>query len=236
MRYLHSLGVKTIINLEDSENIKKMEENLAKKFRMTVISPWLHVKSPPLRWECPSKEDLHEVVNIIEKEIQIGNPIYVHCFQGVDRTGMVIAAYRVIVQKWDPEGAISEWKQVVEKATIPLSEWQNWYNCFLNFPVIKHILSHRQKISSSTTCSQEANKLLERIDNWIKGMRNLGIPQFPGLFVAKETKEIYRSAVDYWLLSLIYAQEARSFITENCDVPNARKYFNRALEVKLTKL
>lgn len=35
--------------------------------------------------------------------------IYVHCKHGVDRTGFVIAAYRVLERGWDVEDAIDEW-------------------------------------------------------------------------------------------------------------------------------
>ena len=34
--------------------------------------------------------------------------MYVHCEQGIGRTGCVVAAYRVRVQGWTPEAAVDE--------------------------------------------------------------------------------------------------------------------------------
>lgn len=36
-------------------------------------------------------------------------PIYLHCEHGADRTGMLVALYRVIYQGWSPEEAYREW-------------------------------------------------------------------------------------------------------------------------------
>lgn len=35
-------------------------------------------------------------------------PVYVHCLDGLDRTGVLIAAYRVLMENVDPEAAIAE--------------------------------------------------------------------------------------------------------------------------------
>ena len=35
-------------------------------------------------------------------------PVYVHCRRGCDRTGAVIACYRILVENWDAERAIAE--------------------------------------------------------------------------------------------------------------------------------
>ena len=39
-------------------------------------------------------------------------PVYVHCEHGVDRTGLVIALYRVYYQGWTPEQAHAEWARL----------------------------------------------------------------------------------------------------------------------------
>jgi len=38
-------------------------------------------------------------------------PVLVHCMQGADRTGVVVAAYRVVAQGWPKEEAIREMRQ-----------------------------------------------------------------------------------------------------------------------------
>ena len=38
-------------------------------------------------------------------------PVFVHCQRGADRTGVVIAAYRISHEKWTDEQAITEAKR-----------------------------------------------------------------------------------------------------------------------------
>jgi len=38
-------------------------------------------------------------------------PIFVHCKHGADRTGMMTAAYRVVVEGWTVDQAVAEWTQ-----------------------------------------------------------------------------------------------------------------------------
>lgn len=54
----------------------------------------------------PTLEELKLAVKLIR--IRKDGGIYVHCEHGVDRTGMVIAAYRILVQEWPVEQAIKE--------------------------------------------------------------------------------------------------------------------------------
>ena len=53
----------------------------------------------------PSRKQLIEGVTLIESAPA---QIYVHCLHGVDRTGFVIAAYRMLVQGWTIEKAYQE--------------------------------------------------------------------------------------------------------------------------------
>lgn len=55
------------------------------------------------RWRLSHAIDL---VCQFQNEI---SPVFVHCTEGVDRTGIVIAAFRVLVQKWTPKAAYDEW-------------------------------------------------------------------------------------------------------------------------------
>jgi protein tyrosine/serine phosphatase len=38
----------------------------------------------------------------------VNHPILVHCQHGADRTGTMVAAYRIFIQGWNPEEAIRE--------------------------------------------------------------------------------------------------------------------------------
>ena len=81
---------------------------------------------------CPAN-DVKMVLTHIEVLIQQGKyPIYIHCKEGVDRTGFVIAAYRVMVDGWDVNEAIEKWKEEkteegkVIRSKAPLI----WESCF----------------------------------------------------------------------------------------------------------
>ena len=39
------------------------------------------------------------------------NPAYIHCEHGADRTGLIIALYRIVYQRWDIRDAYREWVQ-----------------------------------------------------------------------------------------------------------------------------
>jgi len=54
----------------------------------------------------PKPADLLRAVKILED--QDSHPIYVHCLHGRDRTGFVIAAYKIIHHDWTVEKAYQE--------------------------------------------------------------------------------------------------------------------------------
>jgi tyrosine-protein phosphatase SIW14 len=60
---------------------------------------------------APSVCDLVSLANLI-KTFRSNGGVYVHCRQGVDRTGMVIAAYRILCDGWSRKDAIKEmWRE-----------------------------------------------------------------------------------------------------------------------------
>lgn len=56
----------------------------------------------------PSANALREAVAFIMANQTTKTPILVHCLHGVDRTGMVCAAYRIMTQGWTVEQAWAE--------------------------------------------------------------------------------------------------------------------------------
>ncbi|HEY1122768.1 MAG TPA: tyrosine-protein phosphatase [Haloferula sp.] len=49
-----------------------------------------------------------EIVAALRVMVSAEKPLLVHCFHGADRTGVVIAMYRMVVQDWTRERAIAE--------------------------------------------------------------------------------------------------------------------------------
>jgi protein tyrosine/serine phosphatase len=61
---------------------------------------------------------------IIEALKAINNaekPVLVHCWHGSDRTGVVVAAYRIVFENWTKEAAISEFRN------SDFGYHENWY-------------------------------------------------------------------------------------------------------------
>lgn len=70
---------------------------------------------------APSKAAVIYIVDCLRGLSNINVKVLVHCLKGVDRTGYVVAAYRVLVQGWTIDAACAEWK---EKGR---SWWLGWW-------------------------------------------------------------------------------------------------------------
>ncbi len=94
MRELWRKGIKTVLDLRYWHDDKK----LARGTGLTV----LHL---PMMANDIDEKDLRRALAMIR---QAKKPVLVHCRYGSDRTGAVIAAYRIIEQHWSGEQAIEE--------------------------------------------------------------------------------------------------------------------------------
>lgn len=94
---LEEAGFKEILNLRryHSDNSKTKETDLTLH----------HIK---IRAEAIKEKHLLEAMRIIKDR---EGPILIHCHHGSDRTGAVIAMYRIIFQNWEKEQAIEEMKK-----------------------------------------------------------------------------------------------------------------------------
>ena len=68
----------------------------------------------------PQDDDVVRFLQIVTDESRL--PAFVHCRRGADRTGMMVAIYRIAVQGWDKEQAIAEMTQGGFRFN---SGWQN---------------------------------------------------------------------------------------------------------------
>lgn len=104
---LVTFGIKTILNLEDDMNAYITEVLRAKDLNITVLALPM---SEILR---PKTETLLAAIGKLQEKSFY--PIYVHCKHGQDRTGYVIAAYRMRVQGWSFKRAYQETKDMGHK-------------------------------------------------------------------------------------------------------------------------
>jgi len=91
---LQKLGIKTVLCLRSKHN----DEEVAKgtSFVLQII---------PMKSESISTQNIIDALRAIQKAKK---PILVHCLHGSDRTGFIIAAYRIVIEGWTKEEAISE--------------------------------------------------------------------------------------------------------------------------------
>jgi len=95
---LKKLGIKTVLNLREHD----MDVVLKK-------TQGIGLKRYPLHtWDIDDR-DIVAVLKIITNPDN--QPILVHCAHGADRTGLMMASYRMIVQGWSKNAARREMKQ-----------------------------------------------------------------------------------------------------------------------------
>ena len=100
LKQLADLGIKTIVNLRGQGEGVRKEEAEARAAGLRFFS------IPFDRTGRPDDDEVKQVLAIIDTpEYQ---PVFVHCKQGVDRTGTVIAIYRITHDGWTSEQAKAE--------------------------------------------------------------------------------------------------------------------------------
>lgn len=97
---LQRMGVKTIIDLEDDDSAVDTEHGWAQQAGLNFIHEPMNGLQTPRDGEV---DDILAKMN--DPALQ---PVYVHCMEGVDRTGLIIALYRVIFAGWTPKDAHDE--------------------------------------------------------------------------------------------------------------------------------
>lgn len=120
MAYLKKIGIKFSLDLETGSRFLSDGDPLSEALLIERYS--IRAYSHPLGEILPpTAKELSDAVSFIKTH----QPIYVHCKAGVDRTGMVIAAYRMAVQGWTKPVAVSE----IER--MGLHWWYYWWPWFL---------------------------------------------------------------------------------------------------------
>lgn len=94
---LQKLGVASVLNLRTSDSDTEPAEKTT-----------LQLFSVEMKAENIDYDKVLEALKIIKKAPK---PILVHCKHGSDRTGLIVAMYRIIFEGWNKESAIKELKE-----------------------------------------------------------------------------------------------------------------------------
>lgn len=115
------LGVKSIMNLErgliyEEPEYVRRERLIAEELGLR----FLHIPLHPIK--SPTIAEVKKALGLLIRHDN--HPIFVHCERGNDRTGIVIAAFRIKVEGWDFDKAIDEMKSFGHRSKL-LFWWTN---------------------------------------------------------------------------------------------------------------
>lgn len=92
---LQSMGVRTVVSVRSSDVDSSRLRGLDLQYEHRPMSPWR-----------PRDED---VIWFLRLAVDTSKaPLYLHCEHGSDRTGWLVAMYRIVVDGWPRERAVSE--------------------------------------------------------------------------------------------------------------------------------
>jgi protein tyrosine/serine phosphatase len=94
------MGVKTVIDLRGAEHSESKEKAIVESAGMRYIG------IPMSGMKTPSDQQISSALKVLNDAGS--GPVFVHCKRGADRTGAVIAAYRISHDHWDNAKALSE--------------------------------------------------------------------------------------------------------------------------------
>ncbi len=98
--YLATIGVKTIVDLRENGGRSAREAKLVTSLGMRYVNVPMSGLVPP------TKPQIARILALLEDPNSGG--VFVHCRVGVDRTGSVIAAYRIDHDHWENARALNE--------------------------------------------------------------------------------------------------------------------------------
>jgi uncharacterized protein (TIGR01244 family) len=102
MRKLVALGIRTIISLRAADERSRVEESEARAAGLRYFN------IPMEGLSRPKDEQVERALAIMEDAAN--QPVFVHCKRGADRTGTLIAIYRIMHDGWSSDDALREAK------------------------------------------------------------------------------------------------------------------------------
>lgn len=100
LKKLSELGIKTVINLRGVSEDTRSEHVEAEAAGLRYFN------IPMSSLGRPTDEQVERALAIIDARENW--PVFVHCQRGADRTGVIIAVYRISHERWTEEHAIVE--------------------------------------------------------------------------------------------------------------------------------
>lgn len=100
VQYLAKIGVRTVIDLREADERSKEEESVVTAVGMKYVNVPMTGLTPP------TDAEITKILGVLEDDS--AGPVFVHCKRGADRTGAVIASYRIDHDHWENARALNE--------------------------------------------------------------------------------------------------------------------------------
>ena len=97
---LKAAGVKTIVNLRNEDLMIRREGKVAHQLGLKYVS------IPLDEFSQPADRSIRQFLKVANDPSR--QPVYVHCLHGQDRTGTMVAIYRIQEQGWNASQAYQE--------------------------------------------------------------------------------------------------------------------------------
>jgi tyrosine-protein phosphatase SIW14 len=97
---LKKAGVTTIVDLRQEGLEVERERKLAESLGLHFLN------IPVVGWSLPSNAQVAQFLNLFREPA--GQRVFVHCYYGEDRTGVMVATYRIAQQHWTADQAVNE--------------------------------------------------------------------------------------------------------------------------------
>ncbi|MFN5416513.1 MAG: dual specificity protein phosphatase family protein [Flavobacteriia bacterium] len=91
---IQKLGVKSVLSLRNVKSDRFIKRNSSLKFYKKTINAW-----------TMTEDELIEALKLLR---DAEKPVLIHCVHGSDRTGTIVAAFRIVFEHWSKEKAIQE--------------------------------------------------------------------------------------------------------------------------------
>jgi protein tyrosine/serine phosphatase len=100
---LAKMGIKTVIDLRRPD-----EHSIDEESKLVRAANMQYLNFPMKGVVAPSHEQVVKILALLDSN----EPVFIHCKRGADRTGAVIACYRIQHDRWNSHQALSEAKSL----------------------------------------------------------------------------------------------------------------------------
>ena len=95
---LVATGIKTVISLTEAHE-KNYDGIKLYDYTAHLASEGIETYRKPIKdLSVPTKDEMDEIISIIDKSLNENKPVYFHCWGGVGRTGTVLGCYLLHTQ------------------------------------------------------------------------------------------------------------------------------------------